>query len=247
MKNDTTDYESEPAIDALSILPNSNISMVERLTLNPNVNTDKLQAIINMQYAAEDRTNEKEWIKAMVPCQAEMPAIKKDKQNQQTNSLYAKVETIKRKIKPIYTKYGFAITFREGKAEHDGNIRIIASVMHSAGHIKEFYYDNPMDMSGIKGQVNKTATHGKSSGVSYAERYLLKLIFNLELHDEDDDGNGAGSQYITPEQVVEFESFIAEKGADREKFVKYLKVDSLSLLPAEKYNIAMVALKDRYK
>lgn len=221
----------------------SSLTSVERLTLDPRVDTDKLQAIIEMQYIEEDRRAKKEFIRDMVKCQTEMPAIKKDKQNNQTDSLYAKVETIKRAIKPVYTNHGFAITFREGEARNENDIRLIATVMHISGHSEEHYYDNPMDNAGIKGSLNKTPTHGKSSGISYAERYLLKLIFNLELHDEDDDGNQAGTSYITAEQVLEIETILKNDDRDREKFIKYLKVESLSLLPANKYNAAIVALK----
>jgi len=225
------------------IVKKDEITMVERLTLDERVDPEKLQAIINMQYQAEDRQNEKEFIKAMVACQIEMPAIKKETNNNQTHSLYAKVEKIKRIIKPIYTKHGFAITFHEGEARKEDHIRIIANVMHISGYSKEYYYDNPVDMTGIKGQVNKTETHGKASGVSYAERYLLKLIFNLELHDEDDDGNAAGNPYITEEQAKEITDMLVKTESDADKFLEYFKFISIEAIPAPEYNKVITTLR----
>jgi hypothetical protein len=56
--------------------------------------------------------------------------------------------------------------------------------------------------------------------------------------DEDDDANAAqgakvaGNGAVTDAQVRELSALADEVGADKEKFCKYLKVDSLAAIPA---------------
>jgi hypothetical protein len=49
----------------------------------------------------------------------------------------------------------------------------------------------PVDGKGARGGDVMTKTHAMGSGISYGMRYLLRMIFNLAI-DQDDDGNAAG-------------------------------------------------------
>lgn len=129
---------------------------------------------------------------AMAKAQAKMPTIIKTKKNKQTDSMYADLGDIIKVIKPIYTKHGLSVSFNEGKADIESEIRIIGVCKHDDGHSEEFFTDLPIDNVGIQGKVNKTGIHGKGSTLSYGQRYLIKLIFNLSIDDEDDDGQLAG-------------------------------------------------------
>jgi hypothetical protein len=52
----------------------------------------------------------------------------------------------------------------------------------------------PADGKGAKGGDVMTKTHATGAAVSYGQRYLLKMIFNLAVGEVDDDGNGASGQ-----------------------------------------------------
>ncbi len=174
---------------------NQELSMVERLTIDPNVDTEKLQTIINMQYAEEDRRAKKEFIKAMVRVQTNLRYVSKSSKNPSTNSAFANLESLKKAVVPAYTAEGFMLTYGEGECSMQDYIRVTAKLMHSGGHVEEYFYECPMDDTGIKGTTNKTKTHGKASAVSYSERYIMKLIFNVTIQDEDNDGNTATGNY----------------------------------------------------
>jgi len=131
---------------------------------------------------------------AMANAQANMPAILKTKINRQTNSRYADLGDIIKLIKPVYTDNGFSLSFNEGKADIDTEIRVIGICSHKAGHSETFFTDLPVDDAGIKGNVNKTGVHGKASTISYGQRYLTKMIFNLALDEEDDDAQTSGGR-----------------------------------------------------
>ena len=55
----------------------------------------------------------------------------------------------------------------------------------------------------------------------------------------------AGSALITPDQAANLEALIEKVGADRPKFLRWLKVSSLSDLPADKYHGAVKALESK--
>jgi len=128
----------------------------------------------------------------MKSAQGEMPKIIKTKKNKQTDSMYADLGAINEQITPIYTKWGFSLSFTEGEAKRNEDVRIICHCSHEKGHTREFFTDLPIDNVGIKGTPNKTQIHGIASTISYGQRYLIKMIFNLALDEEDDDGQAAG-------------------------------------------------------
>lgn len=159
--------------------------------LEKGVDADSLEKILNMQERILDRQAEQAYTQSMVAAQQEMPVIERNRTNDQTRSKYSDMEQILKTITPIYTKNGFALSFGNADSPHAGHVRVTCDVMHTQGHSKHYYTDTPLDMEGIKGNVNKTQVHGTGSAISYGQRYLTKLIFNLNTGD-DDDGNAAG-------------------------------------------------------
>lgn len=176
--------------------------MAEQLALNPEVSVDKLEKMLDMQERILDRQAKQDFVAAMVKVQQDIPAIKKGKQNKQTNSSYADLDFINSIIKPIYTREGFSLTFGTDGAVIPETVRIVCDVLHAGGHSKTYTYDAPIDDKGIKGSVNKTATHARASATTYAQRYLVKMIFNITLTDEDDDGNKAGAPILSDDLLM---------------------------------------------
>jgi len=54
-------------------------------------------------------------------------------------------------------------------------------------------------------------------------------------------------QTINDNQVANLEALIEEVGADKEAFLRMLKVESLAQLPASKYDGAIKRLEDKRK
>jgi hypothetical protein len=186
----------------------SMISLVDKALMSPDVDVGKMQIMLDMQERIYDKNAQIEFNKAMSLCQQEMPAIAKTSENLQTNSKYAKYETIVIDTKPTYTKHGFSISFAESKSDKADHIRVEAELMHSQGHSKSFYADLPLDIAGIKGNANKTAVHATGSTFSYAKRYLFCMIFNVALANADDDAVKAGA--ITIQDLLEYNANVRE-------------------------------------
>jgi len=231
----TTEAITPPALE------NNMISVIERMASNPEVDVEKLERVMAMQITILDREAEQEYTRAMVRVQSGLSGITRDKHNPQTHSMFVSLEAMKKAVVPSYTKEGFALSYGEGDSGKPDVIRITCKVMHSNGHSETFFYDNPVDDKGIKGNVNKTPTHGKSSAVTYAERYILKLIFNLTIQDEDDDGNAAGKniETITEDQCKKIHALVTDNDLGAGRLDKLIKscyhIDDLSDLPSAQY------------
>lgn len=193
------------------------IAVIERAALSPEVDVDKMAKLLDMQERIFNKQAEISFNQAMVRAQNRMRPVIKDAANDHTKSMYARMETIDRQIRPIYTAEGFALSFGTEDSPLEKCIRIVCDCTHADGHVKKYHADVPVDMYGSGGKQNKTATHAFGSSVTYGQRYLTKLIFNIAIASEDDDGNLATPQLarkVTPYQAEMIASRL-EKSPDQ--------------------------------
>lgn len=178
------------------------LALIEKVVFDPDVDVSKMSAILEMQEKIFDKNAVIAFNKAMVACQTEMPIVAAKTLNDQTKSRYAKYEHLLIAIKPVYTKYGFSLSFGQDLCSQKDHITIVCDVIHSEGYCKRYQATLPLDSCGIKGAVNKTEVHATSSAFSYAKRYLATMIFNIAIADQDDDAVKAGG--ITIEQLLDY-------------------------------------------
>src|SRR5689334_21505894 len=72
-----------------------------------------LKGLLDLHERTEKAKAEAAYARDMAGCQADIPALICDDYNQQTKSKYIRLETINGVIRPIYTKWGFAVQFGE--------------------------------------------------------------------------------------------------------------------------------------
>lgn len=211
--------------------------LIERATFDPNFDPDKLERLMAMKERSDAELALQAFNRAMTDAQAEMPAVFKNKNNDQTGSRYANLERVMAVIQPVLTKHGFSISFGTDQSDLAKHYGVTCRLAHVAGHVQDYRVDIPSDGAGIKGQTNKTATHAFGSSMSYARRYLLMMVFNVATSD-DDDGNAADGEFITPKQISELQEGIDSCGADIMKFCKAMGVGALAEIPAANFGRA---------
>lgn len=170
----------------------SMFTLLSRAASDPNVDVDKFMRLKQMLDEDEARKAERAFNDALSECQAQMGTIGTNKANSQTHSKYATYDKLDKAIRPLYTAQGFSLSFDTGKAEKEGEVKVLCYVSHKAGHTRTYNVDIPSDGKGAKGNDVMTKTHATGSALSYGQRYLLKGIFNIAVGDQDDDGNAAG-------------------------------------------------------
>ena len=209
-------------------------------------NADQLMQLADVMFRFEKHKAHLSYISAMRQVQGKVTVIKADAYNKQTDSMYTLYETLHRVLAPVYTVNGFTLSFSEDKAEKPDEIRIVVKVSHVDGHVETHWLDGPIDNVGPKGTPNKTPLHGKVSSVSYLRRMLEGMVFGVVASGQDDDGNAGGGDpvaVITSDQAADLKALCSEVGADEERFLKWLRVESWETIPEHWHEAAVRALE----
>lgn len=177
------------------------LAVVIRAAADPSVDVNKMERLLAMQERIMARDAEIAFNDSMKTVQERAPRIKKDARNAQTNSTYARLESVHKALVPLYTEHGFSLSYGSADCPIADHRRVTCKVSHAAGHSRDYFLDLPLDQLGAKGNPNKTLMHAFGSTISYGRRYLALMIFNVATTD-DDDGNAAGGSVEGPEVIV---------------------------------------------
>jgi len=261
-KMEQPDKQIAPVIGGDAIL-----QIIERVATNPQADIDKMERLMEMRERIIQRDAEMAFNVAMAEAQSKVRRIGADSSNPQTRqskvrrigadssnpqtrSKYASYAALDKVLRPIYTDAGFSLSFDTGEGAPPDFVRAVCYVSHNAGHSRTYHLDMPADGKGAKGGDVMTKTHATGSAMSYGMRYLLKMIFNVAVGEDDDDGNGAGAgPKITAQQAADIECLAGEVKADVPAFLRYLsktgkvKIDSIAAIPAVMHKDAIAALE----
>jgi hypothetical protein len=218
------------------------LQLVERAAMNPAVDLDKMERLLQMRRDVLADQAQVEFNKAMALAQAEMSPISADAHNPQTKSKYASYAKLDRALRPVYSKHGFSLSFDEADSPKPEHVRVICHVAHIAGHTRVYHRDMPADGKGAKGGDVMTKTHATGAAQSYGMRYLLRGIFNVAVGEEDRDGNepshAGGSDAIGEKQAAILNKMLDDSGSDKRAFCNFFGIEGVALLPANRYREA---------
>lgn len=220
------------------------MQVITRAASDPGMDVEKLERLMSLYERVNASSAEQSYHEAMNMAQSEMGPVAVDATNPQTKSKYASYPALDKALRPIYTRHGFSLSYDTGDSPKPDHVRVLVRVAHRDGHKEVHHADMPADGMGAKGGAVMTKTHATGAAFSYGQRYLLKLVFNISTGEADDDGNGATvTATITEDQVAELVALMEDVGADRDRFLNYLRVDTLSHLPANRMEAAVKALE----
>jgi len=235
--------EQLPGLPAVSLL-----EVISRAASDPNVDAEKMEKLWHLHERISARQAEIAFNTAMNACQAEIPAVFRNKINEEKSSRYADLEQLDKVSRPIYTKHGFALSFGTADCPLAGHARQTCLVSHVGGYSRLYQADIPLDLTGPKGNPNKTGVQGFGSSMSYGQRYLTKLIFNIALTNEDNDGEGGGdNDTINEEQIANIKALLTEVGANERAFKAWAKIDSLDQILACNYEEVVRTIQAKRK
>lgn len=176
------------------------IQVIERAALNPEVDIDKMERLLQMQERVLDRQALMAYSAAMAAMQTELPSI--TERGKTNTGYYATLEDIVDTVRPIMKKHGFAVSFRIETQER--GIQVTGVLMHQDGHREETSMLLPADTSG-----SKNAVQAFGSSTSYGKRYVLCALLNITTRGQDDDGHSAAPvKLVTPFQAGQLKQLI---------------------------------------
>lgn len=197
------------------------LAVIDRAVRDPSVDVEKMERLLAMHERVMGENARRAFMVAFKDAKSEMKAVVRNKYNEQTKSGYADLDAVSAAIDPIYEKHGFSMSFGSFPATKEGHYGVSAVLMHEDGHEKSYTAEVPADMTGMKGNQNKTATHGFGSTMSYGRRYLKLMVWDIATRD--DDGNAATSyDLITTEQATQMRDLIRVKNKSEPKFLAYI-------------------------
>ena len=231
------------------------IEVISRAAADPNVDVAKMQSLLDMHERLSLRESEQAFNSAMADAQGEMRTIGYDSSNPSTHSKYASYAKIDSVLRPIYSRHGFALSFDTGPNTPENAVEVICRVSHREGYVRAYRILMPADGKGARGNDVMTRTHATGAALSYGARYLLRLIFNVAVGAEDDDGNSASTMprgstqtgAIDEGQVETLKALIAAVSADPVKLCVYFQVERIEDLPAASFAKAIDMLNAKAK
>jgi hypothetical protein len=233
MNNDLTTFDDT-----------SMMKMIEKLSVNPDVDADKLQKLLDMNLKIMDRNAKDIFYRAMNTVQAQLPSFKKiDKAHA---NYFVKLERILEILNPILRDNNFSLSFSQQDSKKENVIKVKGILSHVAGHSESYFAELEIDAKGGKNGPQKSgATY------SYARRYLTCMIFNINTYD-DDDGNGGVASIISKIEYDEITNLLlsleeAHSPTDMDKFCDHYGIESLEHLPKSRFNQARMALQTKLK
>ena len=221
------------------------LQIIAAAAKDSSVDVDKLERLLQMQERIIAKNAEGLFTQAMVAAQGDMRQVSADANNPQTRSKYASYSAIDKSLRPIYTKHGFALSFDTGRDAPTECVRVLCYVSHCAGHTRTYSVDMPADGKGAKGGDVMTKTHAAGAAMQYGMRYLIKLIFNVAVGDDDDGNEATHVERINESQSADLKALIEEVKANTPALLKFFKIGKIEDLSVAAYPDAIRMLEQK--
>ncbi len=224
------------------------LAMFERALINPEISVEKINSLFDLHVKMMEKKDELEFNAAMNRVQTALPSVAPDLFNNQTKSRYPSYNAMDKRVRPVYSKEGFALSFNTAESPLADHVRSICYVTRGA-YTRTYQIDMPCDGKGAKGGDVMTKTHAMGAANSYGMRYLLKMIFAIAVGEEDEDGNDVG--IVSDEQAAKIRTLIAKYGdraADCEaSLLKRFKYASVEEIAAKDFQRIKTGLESKLK
>lgn len=241
-----TALATQPEANVVEANASNIMQVISRAASDPSVDVDKLERLLGMYERIGARDAENAYNDAMNAAQEEMRPIAADANNPQTKSRYASYGALDRALRPIYTKHGFSLSFDTADGAPADHIRVVCRVAHRLGHKEHPHLDMPADGKGAKGGDVMTKTHATGAAITYGKRYLLGMVFNIAIGDDDDGNAPRSSRQQSPAVEAAIAAINGCNGLAELKAWKANNAEGLKLLAPEDHDTIVRHFTMRY-
>lgn len=200
----------------------------------------QLERLMDLQTRWEANEARKAYVEAKAAFYRDAPEITKNKHVKHNNFWHATLDHIVEVAAPVLARHGLTHSWQTTQTE--AGIEVACILRHVMGHEERVSLRAGADTSG-----SKNAVQSIGSTVTYLERYTFMAVTGLAAKNQDDDGGRGGVDFVTEEQAMELETLAESVGADKAKFLKFMKADGFGSIPAKRYKEATEALKKKAK
>jgi len=229
-------------MNELTIPANSAVSIIQS-AISSGIDPASLRELLNVRREWEADESRKSYYVAISEFQRRAPIIAKS--DDAHGKKYAALDTIWGTVKPLLTELGLSVTWQLCELR-DAVCHLEGEIAHISGHGIRITYDVPLPEM-IRGQ---NAAQQLGSAYTYGKRYAICGALGLVTGDFDDDGNSAGTAYVTKEQADELVALLdtlKDRDGALAAMLEFGECDSVSDLPAAKFIPCRKALLQKPK
>lgn len=201
---------NEGAVAPVQAGPGGLLNAIVQLASNPAIDVAKLSALMEMQERMEARDAERQFNEAMFRVQSKLkPMLKQgtvDLGSGKGSYKFLRREDLDDELRPIAAAEGFSWSFTQ-KPAPSGGMTVYIHVRHIAGHTQVSEMELPPDTG-----PGRSPLQARVSTISFCERVLTEMAFNIVRRGADDDGKLGGVKFIPPEQVQELAELCKKAG-----------------------------------
>lgn len=205
-------------------------------------NVEQLNHMMDLQDRWEANEARKAFTVAMTGFKAEPVEILKRKEVAFLDVKYkhAELSDITDAIGAALAKH--SLSYRWNVHQEGGAIKVDCILTHVLGHSETVTMSGAPDSSGKKNAIQQIA-----STTTYLQRYTLLAITGMSTKGMDDDGKTSepAPDVITEAQEIQINEMLEATGSDKAKFLKWLKIDKISAIPAKSFDNVMATLKQK--
>ena len=211
------------------------------LALDKGADLDKLEKLLTLKEKYDATEAKKAYNEAMSKFKANPPEIDKDKTVAYGNTKYnhASLANVTKKIGEALSKEGLSASWR---TKQNGQIIVTCVITHEQGHSEETSLSANADTSGSKNSIQAIG-----STITYLERYTLLALTGLATVEQDDDGISSEKVFIDDKQKSQIVDYINGYQINEEKFLKFMKVESIDKITVGDFPKAIAALEAKRK
>lgn len=199
------------------------------------VDTEQLKELMQLQREWKADNAREAFVLAMNAFRSETLNIVKNKAVSfgTTSYKHATLAAIVEIAAPALSKHG--LSHRWETKQEQGAITVTCIITHQFGHSESATLTAAPDQSGGKNSIQAIG-----STVSYLQRYTFTAITGLAAKDQDNDGRTG--ETITADQATLITDKLKETGSDKDRFLTWLKAESVDKILAADYDRAVAQL-----
>ena len=169
-----------PITKELEVRQPSLMSLIDYAVKNQSA-IEVIKELRAMQMADTAIRAEREFNDAMEAAQNDVSEVIPDADNEQTGKKYASFKALNAKLRPVYLKHKFSLSFNASPSPNPEEIHVLCAVAHDGGCTKQYMIPMSTDNKGPKGGGVMSKQQAFAAAASYGRSILLKLIFNIAI------------------------------------------------------------------
>ncbi|WP_299933704.1 ERF family protein [uncultured Pelagimonas sp.] len=207
------------------------------------VDMDRFERFMTLHKEVQAKEAETAFDAAKSAARAEVGVILKNQDNAHTKSKYADIDQILAQLVPAISKHGLNVSFQPWDAGEGWQGLSIYVSGH--GHKEVSQLKMPLDGTGAKGNSNKNGAQAVMSTLTYLQRALVRMAFNLSTG-SDDDGNYGQEAQVMPDNMVNYiTEMLIDTGTRLQAFLGSYQVETIPQLSPQQADEAIAFLEKK--